>query len=209
MTPYGNLQGFLIARLAFFHIQHIRDKEYGAAALDCVCQIAQGSADIRPVVLRFVFNDFADYMQQLRTAFARRNELLDLVAEQQTADLVVVEHGGKSQSGGNLRSLRALGPALGPEKARAADVHGKYHGQFPLLLEYLDIRGAHASGHIPVHASHVVAIAVLTHLAECHSPSLEGRMVFSGENLVRQGLGLYLDFADFFEKLFRGHITGL
>ena len=107
--------------------------------------------------------------------------------------------GSNSMSSRMIRS-RWLRPLVGgTEKARTADVDEQHHGQFTFFLEDLDIGLTEACSDVPVHVSDVVTVLVLTHFAERHTASFERGMVFSGEDLVRQRLGLDLDFPDFLQ----------
>ena len=138
-----------------------------------------------------------------------RDELLHGVAEEQGAYLVVVEHHGESQGGGDFRHQFPLGLPRGAEQAGPADVDQEDHRELALFLEDLHVRRAHAGRDVPVHVPHVVAVLVLADLAERHAAALEGRMVFTGEDLVRESLRLDLDLADALEELLGCHtLTG-
>ena len=119
-----------------------------------------------------------------------------MVAEEQGADLVVVEDGAEAEHGGYFRDALALGLPDRAEQAGPAHIHQQHHGEFAFLFEHLHVGAAQAGGYVPVHAAYVVAPLVLTHFAEGHTASLECGMVLSGEDLVTQRLGLYLDLPD-------------
>ena len=56
-------------------------------------------------------------------------------------------------------------------------------------------------GHVPVDVADVVAVLIFAHLAEHHAATLERRVVLTGEYVLRQTLGLDLDFSYFLKKL--------
>ncbi len=58
-------------------------------------------------------------------AFARRDEFLDFIAEQQEADLVVVADGGKGEHGCDLGGEFAFGLRARPKQAGAAHIHNE------------------------------------------------------------------------------------
>ena len=140
----------------------------------------------------------------MAAAFLRRDELLDLVAEEQGTDLVVVYDRRKRKHSRYFRKHVLPARTDGTEQTRTADIDQKHDGQFPLLLEDLHIRRTHARSDIPVHVAHIVSILILTHLAEGHTTALEGRMVFTGEYLMRQSPGLDLYLPDLLQKVVCG-----
>jgi len=73
--------------------------------------------------------NFADDPQDMTAAFARWNELLHLVTEQDEADLIVITDGGEGEHGGDLGGEFALGLVARAEQTRAAHVHDQHHGQ--------------------------------------------------------------------------------
>ena len=54
-----------------------------------------------------------------------------------------------------------------------------------------------ASCDIPVNISNVVAKLVFPNLRESHSPTLEGRMILAGEDVLAQSASLDLDLPNF------------
>ena len=78
-------------------------------------------------------------------------------------------------------------------------VDEQHHRHLTLFLEDLDERMIETSGDIPVDVADVVALLVLTHLAEGHATPLEGTVVLAREDVVRQPSRLDFDFTDFFE----------
>ena len=125
-----------------------------------------------------------------------RNILLNLVGEEDDTNLVVVLYGTERQCGGNLGHHVALGLPLRSKVERTAHIDEQHHGEFALLLKHLDVWSVEARRDIPVDVPDVVAKLILAHLAERHSPSLEGRMVLSGEDICAQSarLDLYLPY---------------
>ena len=140
-------------------------------------------------------------MQQVTASLLRRDELLDLLAEKESSDLVVVDDRRKRKHSGNLGKHVLPARAYGSEKPRAADIDQKHDGQFPLLFEDLHIRRTHARSDIPVHVAHIIAILVLAHFTEGHTAALEGRMVLTRKDLVRERPGLDLYLPDLLQKV--------
>ena len=206
MSVHRHLERLLITGTAVLvHIDHIRQKECRASLLDGICQIAERLRDICTVGCRLELDYLTDDMEQMASSFLRRNELLDLVAEEQGTDLVIVYDGGERQHCSNLRKHVLPAGTHRTEKPRTADIHKKHHGQFPLLFKDLHIRRTEARSDVPVHIAHIIAILVLAHLAECHTTALEGRMVLTGEYLMRQSPGLDLYLPDLLQKVVCTH----
>ena len=139
------------------------------------------------------------------TTFLRRDVLLDLVGEEDHTDLVVVLDGTERQGSRNLRHHLLLHLVLRTELQGSADVDEQHHGKLALFLEHLDIRTVEACGYVPVDIAHIITKLILTYFAERHSPTLEGRMVLSGEDVVTQSACLDLDLANLLQYLRRFH----
>ena len=184
-------------------IEHVRQDEGRAFLLDGAGQEAERLGDVRPRGLGLIVQDLPDDVEEVAATLFRGDELFHPVAEKQGADLVVVQDRGEGEDGGDFRNLFPLGLPGGAEQAGTADVDQQDDSQLALFLEDLDIRRAHACGDVPVHVADIVTILVLTDFAESHTPALEGRMVLSGEDLVRERLGLDFDLADLLEQFSR------
>ena len=52
----------------------------------------------------------------------------------------------------------------------------------------------------PVNVAYVVAKLILAHLGECHTSTLEGRVILPGKDIVGQSARLYLNLTDFLQK---------
>ena len=137
-------------------------------------------------------------MEKVAPSLFRRDELLHMVAEKKRSDLVVVDDCREGKNCRYLSNLLPLGLDFGAEQSGTAHIDQKDDCKLPLLLEDLDEGGVHTGGDVPVHGTDIVSPLVLPHLAESHSPSLEGGMVLSGEYLVRERLGPDLYFPDLF-----------
>ena len=83
------------------------DEDDGAAALHVVDEIERGG-DIGAAALRRVEKNLADDAQHVLAALGRRDVLLDLVGEEQQADLVAVADGGEGEDAGDLGGQLAL-----------------------------------------------------------------------------------------------------
>ncbi len=114
--------------------------------------------------------------------------------------------GGINFSMWSLKSSTPTLSLLAIEAVASAHVHQQHHRQLTLLLEHLHVGMRQTGRHIPVDIAHVVAILVLTHLAEGHTTPLEGRVVLAAEHLLRQPPRLYLYLADLLYNLFI-HLT--
>ena len=139
---------------------------------------------IRPAPLRLEEQHLADDAQHVAAALARRDELLDLVGEQDQAHLVVVADGGEGEHRGDLGRQLALGLRARAEQARAAHVHHQHQRQLAFLDELLDERMVHPRGDVPVNRAHLVAGLVFAHLVEVHPLALEDAVVLAGERLA-------------------------
>ena len=52
-------------------------------------------------------------------------------------------------------------------------------------------------GYIPVYVSDIIAILVLPHFRKGHTSPFKSRMVFSGEDVLGEAAGFYVDLSDF------------
>ena len=171
-------------------------------------QELQRAVQIRPAMARLEEQHLADDAQHVPAAFARRDELLDLVGEQDQPDLVVVADGGEGQHRGDLGRQLALGLRVRAEQARAADVHHQHQRQLAFLDELLDERMVHPRGDVPVDRADLVAGLVFAHLVEVHPLALEDAVVLAGQRLAHQPVGANLDLPDLLEDLAGNHGTG-
>jgi len=171
-------------------VDEVAEYEARTAALDDLCQVLHGLLHIRAMARRFEVQEFANDVKDMLASFLGRYELLDAVGEEDDADLVVVLNGAEGQRGSDLGLHIALCLHDGTEIKAAADIHQEHDREFALLLEDLDIRLVEASGHIPLDVPDVVAILIFSHLAEGHTATLEGRMVFARKDVVRKAASL-------------------
>ena len=158
-----------------------------------------------PRCLRLEGEHLADEPQNVAPAFARRQEQLDLVGEQQQRHFVAAARGGNGQRAGDLRRELAFGAAQRTEGRRGRDVHRQHHRQFALLAVALHERPAHAIGDVPINVAHLVAGDVLAQLLEIHAAPLEVAEVGAHHRVVDQAVGAHLDAADGFEQFGDGH----
>ena len=193
--------------------EEIRDEERRASLLDGARHVAQRLSNIRPSVGGVEHQELADNVEHMLLTLFRGDELLHLVTEEDDANLIVVLYGREGQGGGHLSDEVLLKPHLGAELARARDIDKQHDSVLPLLLENLNVRLIHARGDIPVNIADIVAILILSDLAESHASTLEGRMVLASEDMVGEAAGLNLDLADALKQLravyFRIHPNGL
>ena len=150
----------------------------------------------------------ADDPQDVTAAFAGRDELLDLVGEQDQPHLVVVADGRKRQHRGNFCRQLAFGLRMGAKQSRAADVHHQHQRQFAFLDELLYERMVHPRRDVPIDGPDIISRLVLAHLVEVHPLALKDAMVLPGQRLAHQPVSPNLDLPDLFEDLAGNHGTG-
>ena len=161
----------------------VTQHEGRATALDDTREEFHGQLHVGLTALGMEVEHLADDVEDVLAAFLGRDILLYLIGEEDHANLVVVLNGTESQRGGNLRHHVLLQLHLRTELQRARNVNQQHHGQLALLLKDLHIRTMKPGRHIPVNVTHIIPELILAHLAEGHSPTLEGRMVLSGEDV--------------------------
>ena len=113
-------------------------------------------------------------IQNVLTTFLGRDVLLNLIGEEDHTYLIVVLDSTEGEGGRNLCHHIALELLLGTEIQRTTDIDEQHHRQLTLLLEHLHIRAMEAGCHIPVDIADIITELILTHLAEGHTPTLEG-----------------------------------
>ncbi len=149
--------------------------------------------------------DFADDAQNVAAAFARRDEFLDFIAEQQEADLVVVADGGKGEHGCDLGGEFAFGLRARPKQAGAAHIHNEHERQLAFLDEFFDERMVHPRRDVPVNRAHVVTGLVFAHLIEVHALAFEDGMVLACERFGHDTVRANFNLADFFKDFAGNH----
>ena len=186
MFLVGNLQ----LMLEILMIVEVADYESRAVAFHHAGEIFQGAADVGTLALRLEVEHFPDDIENMLSSFLRRNVLLDTVREEDDTYLVIVLNGTEGECGSNLSSQIALHLLHRTEIERPADVYEQHHGKFPFLFKHLDVRLMKAGGHVPVDVSHIIAILIFAHLSKGHSPTLEGRMILTSEDVLTQSASL-------------------
>ena len=179
-----------------FPLIEVAQQEGCAAALDGTRQKLHSHTDVRAAAVRLEVNQLADDVQDMLASLFRRDVFFYLVREEDDANLVVVLDGTERQRGSYLRHHVALHLHLRAEVERAADVYQQHHRQLAFLLEHLHVGPVEARRDVPVDVAHVVAVLILAHLAEGHTPAFEGRMVLPCEDVRAQTarLDLYLPY---------------
>ena len=161
----------------------VAQHESRATALDHARQEFHRQAYVSLPALRLEVEHLADDVENVLAALLRRNILLNLVREEYHANLIVVLNGAESQRGSNLRHHVLLHLHLRAKLQRTRHVDQQHHRQLALLLKDLHVGTMKPCRHVPVNVTHVIPKLILSHLAESHSPTLEGRMVLSGEDV--------------------------
>src|SRR5260221_6118496 len=90
-------------------------------------------------------------------AFARRNEQLDSVAEEQEGDFVTAAGGREGQRAGYLRGKLTFGSADRAERGGSRNIQSKHHCQLALFTITIYQWPAHAVGDIPVDITDLVS----------------------------------------------------
>ncbi len=174
-------------------------QKHHRAACDDPVEVFQGRAEVRLAALWLEIEHLADDPQDVAPPFARRQEELHLVREEQQPDLVAVADGAEGQQAGHFRGEFALGLRDAAERAGGADIDEQQHGQLAFLGEVLDVQVARARGDVAVDEADLVAGVVGTHVLEVHPAPLEHGMVLPGEGAVHQPPGAQFQPTDFFE----------
>ncbi len=177
-------------------VEEVAQHEGDASPLDGSRHVLKGEGDVRLLALGLVVEEFADDIEDVLAAFLGWDELLDLVGEEDDADLVVVLNGREGERGRNLGHHVALELLDGTEVETAADVNQQHNRQLAFLLEDLDVGLSKASRHVPFDVANIVAILVLAHFGESHAAPLEGRVVLARKDVAAQATSLNLDLPD-------------
>ena len=130
------------------------------------------------------------------TPFLRRNEFLYPVREKDNPDFIVVLYGGKSQRRSYLRHHLSLGLRNSSETQTARNINHKHDRQLTFLLEHFDERPVKTCCHIPIYVANIVSVLVFSHFRESHTTPFEGRMIFTGKNIVGQSSRFNFDLTD-------------
>ena len=176
----------------------VAEQKCRATFLNHIGEIAECLGEVGAARLWAEGDEFADDAEDMAAALLRRYELLDAVAEKNHTHLVVVLNGTESDGGGHLGHQFLLELVMGAETVGAAHVDQQHYRQLAFFFEHLHIRVVEPCRHIPVNAADIVAILVLTHLAESHAAALEGTVVLARKQLPRQPARLDFNLADFF-----------
>jgi hypothetical protein len=164
--------------------------------------------DVRAALLGFKGEHFADDAQNVTAPFARGDEQLDLVREEQEGHFVAAAGGGDGQGGGDFHRKLPFGPAEGAKRRGGRDIHRQHHGEFALLAEAFDERAAHAIGDVPVNAAHVIAGHVFAQFLEVHAAPLEPAEVGAHHHVIHQPVGARFHAADRGQNFTEGHGLG-
>ena len=177
-------------------VEEVAQHEGDASPLDGSRHILEGISDVCLLTLGLVVEEFADDIEDVLAAFLGRDELLNLVGEEDYADLVVVLNGREGERGRNLGHHVTLELLDGTEVETATDVNQQHNRQLAFLLEDLDVRLSKASRHVPLDVANIVAVLVLAHFGESHAAPLEGRVVLARKDVAAQATSLNLNLPD-------------
>ena len=196
MLTIGNGHGVLET----FLVDEVGQDKCRATAFHHIRQIFQSQTDVRPPAFRMKIYQFADDVKYMLTSLLGRNKLLNPVRKEDDTNLVIILNGRECQCSGNFRHHILLHLLYRTELQTTGNIYQQHHCQFALLLKHLDVRLVEAGGHIPVNVAYVIAKLILAHLGECHTSTLEGRVILPGKDIVGQSARLYLNLTDFLQK---------
>jgi hypothetical protein len=128
-------------------------------------------------------------------SFPRRDHLLHLIGEEESADPVVVKGRRQSQHGRDLDRERRLGDRL-PEAGGARLVHQQHQRQLALLGERLYIGTRQPGRHVPVDGAEIIPNLVGPHFGELHPLTPEHGAILAREQRPDQPSGTQLDSLD-------------
>ena len=147
-------------------------------------QILYGHLHVRPPAFGLEIKQFADDVEDMFLSLLGRNELLNPVRKEHDTNLIIVLNGRKSKRGSNLCLHLLLHLPHRTKIEAGRNIHHEHHRHFAFFLEHLDVGFAHAGRHVPVNVAHIIAILILAHLRESHTPPLEGRMVLASKEVA-------------------------
>ena len=175
----------------------VADQKEDAAPLENLVDGVQGQFDVCACAFGFEGEQFPHQAQDVFAPFARRDEQLNPVGEDEQAHFVVVGGGGEGEYGRNLRRHFPLKPVHRAKIFRRAHVHHEHHRQFPLFHVPLDVRRAGASGYVPVNGTNLIAGLVRPYLVKLHPLPLKDRMVLPGKRIIHHPPRPQFNAADF------------
>ena len=180
----------------------IGNQEEDGAAADHAVEVVQSAREVRPPAFGLEIEHLADQAQGVQAAFFWRDVKLDIIAEKQEPDLVVVVDRAEGQDRGHLGGQLALAQLHAPECPRRAHIHHQHDRELPLLRELFHIRRIHPGGHVPVDRTDLIARGIFPNLLEIHPAAFENTVVLAGEPGIHQAAGPQLEPADLFQDFF-------
>ena len=174
-------------------VEEITEQEHGASFLDGVCHELDGLSDVGQLACGLEVEQFAYDIEYMLSSLLGWYEFLDLVGEEYHPDFVLVLDGRKRECSRHFGSHLAFGLADGAEIEASGHIDHEYDSQFSFLLEDLDIWSVETSRDVPVDVPDIVSVLIFPDLRECHTSSLEGRMILTREDVLRQSSGFDLN----------------
>ena len=127
-----------------------------------------------------------------------RDILLYAVGEEYHSYLVVVLYCAEGDGCSHFCSHVRLHLASSAKVERTRNVDEEHDRKLTLLLEHLNEWFAETRCDIPIDITHIVAKLILAHFGKSHTPTLEGRVVLSGEYVLAQSACLDFYLANLF-----------
>src|SRR5690606_9244147 len=128
--------------------------------------------------------------QNVRFTLLWRNELLDLIAEENHTDFIVIGYRRKGKDCAYFSNNRLFKLLYRAEIIACRYIYHEDNSKLAFFFKNFDVRCTQACSNIPVNGAHFVAHTVFTHFAKRHSASLESRVVLARKNLIGQSLRL-------------------
>src|SRR5690606_2010791 len=176
---------------------------------DHIIKIAQRLTEIGTLTCWLKVNQFTDNAQNMLLSFFGRNEFFYPVAKKKYAHFIIIIDRRKGKYGAYLGQDFIFHLCRSAKKRRAAHICQQHHGKFAFFFKYFNVRFAGTCSHIPVYGAHIVAILILPHLAERHTPAFESAVIFAGKNMAAQAPRLDFYLPDFFYQFGRVHLKYL
>lgn len=190
----GELEGFFAVV-----VLKVGDEEGYAFSFDHFAEVVEGLGNVGSVMFGLEGEDFADDVQDVHLPFSGRDEIFNLVGEDDEADLVVVFNGGEGEEATELGGDLVFGFSGRAVGAGAGHIDEKEEGLFALFDEAFDEGLSGTCGYIPVDGADFVAGLVFADFVELHAAPFEYALVFAAKQFVDHPLAGDLDLTNLFE----------
>ena len=142
------------------------------------------------------------------TPLLRGDKLLDLIREENYADLIIILDRRESESGSNFGHTFLLSDSASAEITASAHVNEEHDGEFTFLLIDLNVRFVVARSNVPIDIADIVAGHILSDFGENYTAPLECAVILTGKDVLAQATSFDLDLTDLLEKFISIHNKG-